>query len=310
MDLFEISTHASARLIEYLKIYYSLCRFESWPSWIFSFFLGSFIFTLPSLHRFILMFSSFTCATAFIFIINQYYDSKYDKNNEYKRQLPIASDIITPRKSLMFSIILSILSLFIATYTDIKILPYLLIYIGLGIAYSAPIINLKTKPIIDFIVSGVGAGYLPFLIGLGTSKQLYLNNLFILSISVPLILYQSGGHIIQSVGDYHSDKREGLNTFSVRFGRKKAMVTAGILFISAGIYPFIYILFGFLQAHHIILCLILIPFIMPIIKRFMVLYFNPSDINVLYLKSTVNNVGLLILFIISAYILVFRFIYI
>ena len=47
-----------------------------------------------------------------------------------------------------------------------------LVYLAVWIAYSIPSFRLKSVPIIDFIVSGIGAGLLPFLIGVAASSQL------------------------------------------------------------------------------------------------------------------------------------------
>lgn len=290
-----------------LKVYFSVCRLESWSSWIFSFVLGSILFTLPSVERLILIFLAFAFATAFTFVINQYFDREVDKNNKTKRTLPVASEKISPRKSLTFSALLGLSSLILVGLTDIHLLPCFIIYLGLGTAYSAPIPNFKNIPILDFMVSGVGAGFLPFYIGLGTAHQLDLNISLVILISAPLILYQFGGHIIQAVGDYTADRDVGLNTFPVRYGQKRAIFLAGVFFFLASISPFIYLFLGLIQPIHFILGVILIPLFIPILIRFIDLYKRPSEKNVINLQKTVKNIGIFGLIIILTYILLVRF---
>ena len=290
-----------------LKVYLSICRLESWPSWIFNFVLGSILFTLPTVERLILILLAFTFATAFIFVINQYFDREADKNNKTKRNLPIASEKISPRKSLTFSALLGLSSLILVALTDTHLLPYFIIYLSLGTAYSAPIPNFKSIPILDFMVSGVGAGFLPFYMGLGTAHQLDLNISLIILTSAPLILYQFGGHIVQAIGDYTADRDFGLKTFPVRYGPERAVFLAGFFFFLASIFPFIYLLLGIIQPIHFVLGVILIPLFIPIMIRFIDLYKEPSEKNVNNLQKTVKNTGLFGLIIILTYILIVGF---
>ena len=289
-----------------LKVYFSVCRLESWSSWIFSFVLGSTLFTLPSVDRLVLILLAFTSATAFLFVINQYFDRKADKYNKTKRILPIASEKISPRKSLTFSALLGLSSIILVALTDTHLLPHFLIYLGLGTAYSAPIPNFKSIPILDFTVSGLCAGFLPFCIGLGTAHRLDLNISHIILASAPLMLFQSGGHIIQAVGDYHADRDFGLKTFPVRYGRKKATFLAGFFFLLVFISPFIYLHLGLIQPIHFILGLLIIPILIPITMRFIDLYKKPSEKNVIKLQKTVKNIGVYGLIIVQTYIIVFH----
>jgi len=42
--------------------------------------------------------------------------------------------------------------------------------------------------------------------------------------AIPLTLIHCGGHIIQAVGDYDADRKTGVHTFVVRYGRKKGAI--------------------------------------------------------------------------------------
>lgn len=290
----------------FLKVYYSACRFESWFSWIFSFALGSIIFTLPPFERFIPIFFAFAFATASIFVVNQYFDREADKKNEAKRSLPIASEIMTPSSSLVFSFLLGASCLILVLLTDFHLLPYFIIYLGLWISYSAPIPKFKNIPVLDFTVSGLGAGFLPFYIGLGTARRPDLDLLFIFLITAPLVLFQSGGHIIQAIGDYQADRDFGLKTFAVKYGPKRATTVAGLLFCLTFISPLIYLYLNLLQPIYLLLVGILLPLFLPVIRRFIHLYKNPSENNVLALKRTARNVGIFVLIILWIYVLMIK----
>jgi 4-hydroxybenzoate polyprenyltransferase len=290
-----------------LKVYYRVCRLESWTSWIFSFVLGSILLSLPSLERFITVSLAFMLATAFIFVINQYFDREADKHNDIKRRLPLASGSLSPRGSILFSALLVSSSLVLVLLTDMLLLPPLIFYLGLGIAYSAPIPNLKTVPIADFIVSAVGAGFLPFYIGLATARRSAVDIPLMLFISVPLMAFHSGGHLVQTLGDYSADRDFGLNTFPVRYGQKKAAFLVAFFFFLAFLSPFVYLFLGLIQPVHFVIAVILIPLFPSILMRFIELYKQPSEEHAVNLQKTVKKTGIFGLVIILAYVLAVRF---
>ena len=290
-----------------LKVYYRICRLESWTSWIFSFVLGSILFSLPSPERFITVSLAFMLATASIFVINQYFDREADKHNDVKKRLPLVSGSLSPRESILFFALLVSSSLVLVLLTDVLLLPPFIFYLGLGMAYSAPFPNLKTVPIADFTVSAVGAGFLPFYIGLATSRLSAVNILPMLLISMPLMAFHSGGHLVQALGDYSADMDFGLNTFPVKYGQKKAAFLTVFFFFLASLSPFIYLLLGMIQPVHFAIAVVLIPLSMPILIRFIELCKQPSEEHAMNLQKTVKKIGVFGLVIILAYILAVRF---
>jgi len=83
------------------------------------------------------------------------------------------------------------------------------------------------------VISGIGAGFLPFLIGGGLTDKLISSIPSIMWDAMPLMLIHCGGHIIQAVGDYESDRKTGVHTFAVRYGKKKGVILAGFMFLIA-----------------------------------------------------------------------------
>jgi len=275
--------------MEYIKV----MRVGSWLGWIFSFGFGSIFLGLPSPERFLAMLFAFSFATASIFILNQYFDRKEDQENKVKSKLPVASGRIAPKTALIFSLWLIISCLALVIFVDTNLLSLFLIYLVFGTAYSAPPFRLKSVPVVDFVVSGLGAGFMPFLMGLELTDKLGSNiSLFILCVA-PLMLVHCGGHIIQAVGDYEVDCKMGVHTFVVRVGKKNGAVVAGFMFLVAFFSPFVYSAFGLLSYKHLFLFFILFPLSVPIIKRYADVLKNQSTKNVIDMQKTSTKYGVI-----------------
>ena len=275
--------------MEYIKV----MRVGSWLGWIFSFGFGSIFLGLPPLERFLAMLFAFSFATASIFILNQYFDRKEDQENRFKSKLPVASGRIAPKTALIFSLWLIISCLALVIFVDTNLLSLFLIYLVFGTAYSAPPFRLKSVPVVDFVVSGLGAGFMPFLMGLELTDKLSSDiSLFILCVT-PLMLVHCGGHIIQAVGDYEVDRKMGVHTFVVRVGKKNGAVVAGFMFLVACFSPFVYSASGLLSYKHLFLFFALFPLSVPIIKRYADVLKNPSTRNVIDMQKTSTKYGVI-----------------
>jgi len=275
--------------MEYLKI----TRVGSWLGWIFSFGFGSIFLSLPPLERFLVVLFALSLATASIFILNQYFDRKEDQENAFKSNMPVASGRIAPRTALIFSLLLIILCLVLVILVDTNLISLFLIYLVFGTAYSAPPFRLKTVPVVDFVVSGIGAGFMPFLMGLELTGKLSSDISSIMLGVVPLILIHCGGHIIQAVGDYEVDRKMGVYTFVVRYGRKNGAIVAGFMFLLACFLPLVYSVFGLLSYRHLFLFFILFPLSVPIIKRYAAVLKKPSTKTVINMQKTATKYGII-----------------
>jgi 4-hydroxybenzoate polyprenyltransferase len=172
---------------------------------------------------------------------------------------------------------------------NVHVLPLFIVYLGLWTAYSTPPLRLKSVPVADVVVSGVGAGLLPFLIGGELTDKLVSNIPSIMLGAMPLMLIHSGGHIIQAVGGYEADLKTGVHTFVARYGRKKGVIVAGFMFLIAGFSPFVYSAFGLLPYRHLFLFFIIFPLSIPIILRYADMLKNPSTKNVIYIQKTTRK---------------------
>ena len=283
---------------EYLKA----ARVESWLGWIFNFGFGSILFDLPPSERVVIFLFAFSLATASVFVLNQYFDRKEDRENEIKFNLPIASGRITPRRALIFFFSLIALCLVLVILVDVHLTPLFLIYLGLWTTYSAPPFRLKTVPIVDFVVSGMGAGLLPFLMGLGASRQLNTSISVVLLSAAPLMLVHSSGHILQAVGDYEADRKTGIHTFVVKYGKKKGVIVMGFMSLTAALLPFIYSVFGLLSPRHLLLFIVSFPLSISIARHYINVLRNPSTRSVIDLQKMAIKYGTIMLSVIWVYV--------
>jgi 4-hydroxybenzoate polyprenyltransferase len=294
----------------WFKPYIEICRIESWLSWVFGFALGAIFFSSPLLGQAIAIFFAFSFATASIFILNQYFDRQADAKNRLKSNLPIASRQISPCNALIFSFLL-IISCFILVYiTDINLSLPLFLYLALWAMYSAPTPRLKAIPVIDFLTAGVGAGFLPFFIGSSVTIQSSSNISLIILATIPLILFHCGAHIIQTIGDYEADQEAGINTFVVRYGRKKGVTIAGLTFTLAFLFPFIYLFTGSVSPSHLVFFTMILLLSIPLLLRFEYLYKNPCSSNVISLKKSVKKYVILALTFALIYVLMMKSVFI
>ncbi|MCW4018951.1 MAG: UbiA family prenyltransferase [Candidatus Bathyarchaeota archaeon] len=278
-----------------LKEYLAIARVDNWVGWIFSLCIGCVFLTLPSPVLITILLFAFSFATAGIFILNQYYDREDDKENIEKAVLPVASGRITPQRALILSLSLMATSLLLAFSINVATFALFFVYLVLWTAYSAPPFRLKVIPTMDFAVSGIGAGLLPFLIGLSLSSQQNVNVLFVLIIGLSLTLAHSSGHILQALGDHEADEKQAVQTFVVKSGRKKAIILMGIFSIIAGILPFIYATRGFLPTNLFPVLFLPIPFCIPIALKYITLTSKPTTQNALILQKTTRKQGIIVM---------------
>jgi len=281
--------------------YLEAARVGSWFGWIFNFGFGSVLFGVFPFERTVIGLFAFSLATASVFVLNQYFDREADRENEVKSSLPVASGRITPRRTLIFSFLLVISCLILVIIANVHVLPLFVVYLGLWTAYSTPPFKLKSVPVADFAISGIGAGLLPFLIGGGLNGKLISNIPSIMWGAVPLTIVHCGGHIIQAVGDYEADRKTGVQTFVVRYGQKKGVIVAGFMFLIVSLSPLIYSVFGLLPYRHLFLYFVLFPLSIPIVMRYADLLKDPSTKNVINMQKTTRKYGIIGITVIWAY---------
>jgi len=301
--------------IRKIRAYVKLFRFDSWQVWLFNFLLGCILFELPQISRFILVLFSFSLATSAIFILNQYFDRENDRANNLKKDLPIASGDVPPRIGLILFFSFTLMSLTSAFLTDISIFLLLLTFMLLGIGYSTPPLSFKNRPGIDVIVCGIGAGILPFFIGLQTAPLLTLQFEFpwmvrryqdALFTALPIFLIQCAGQIYQVVGDYEADALAKINTFAVKYGKQASLRFAAMLLLTTVSLPITYELFNLSLTPFLAWYLIAFVCLVPCLLYFMKRAQDASRTGFKRLREISRRAGIGILLILILYVLIVR----
>lgn len=110
---------------------------------------------------------------------------------------------------------------------------------------------------------------------------------------MPLIFIHCGTHIFQAIGDYEVDRKNGVNTFVVKYGRKKGTIVAGLMFTITCSLPIFYAVFKIISYIHLLVYFILIPLFIPIIMRYGDVLKNPSNKTIGDLNKTARKYGLI-----------------
>ena len=300
-----------------IHAYVRLLRFDSWQVWLFNFLLGCILFELPSISRFIIVLVSFSLATSAIFILNQYFDQENDKANNLKKDLPMASGEVSPRAGLTLFFVFTAVSLTSAFLTDISVFLLLVALMLLGIGYSTPPVCFKSRPGLDVIVCGVGAGILPFFIGVQTAPLLtwqfefpwmvrrYQDALFT---ALPIFLVQCAGQIYQVVGDYRADVSAKINTFAVKYGRKTALRFASTSLLVTVSLPIIYELLNLSLTPFLTWYMVAFVCLVPCLLYFLKRTQDASEKNFQKLRNLSRRAGAVILLILILYVFIVRII--
>ncbi len=300
-----------------IHAYIKLLRFDSWQVWLFNFLLGCILFELPPIGRFLIVLVSFSLATSAIFILNQYFDYENDKANELKKDLPIAAGEVSPRTALTLFYVFTSVSLTSAFLTDISVFLLLVAFMLLGIGYSTPPFYFKNRPGLDVIVCGVGAGILPFFIGVQTAPLLTLEFEFTwmvrryqdaLFTALPIFLIQCAGQFYQVVGDYEADSLAKINTFAVKYGKKTALRFAAISLLTTISLPIIYELLNLSLTPFLGWYLIAFVCLVPCLLYFMKRAQDASEKNFKKLRAISRRGGTVILLILILYVLIVKLI--
>jgi 4-hydroxybenzoate polyprenyltransferase len=129
----------------------------------------------------------------------------------------MAGGELSRREGLLLSVSFLVSSAVLSVFVG-PIFPFLMLtYFLLWLAYSHPKIHLKSRPVIDLIVAGIGAGLMPFLAGWNAFLS---SSSFPITLALTFLLAQAGGHTLHTVGDREADILVGMNTSAVRFGER------------------------------------------------------------------------------------------
>lgn len=205
-----------------------------------------------------LILSTFIVGT--VYIINQIYDRESDALN--KKLFFIPKRIITLKQAKYQSYFLVIV--FIAGsvlfHMDWYYILFNIALLILGICYSIPPFQFKSRPGLDLLLNMIGYGSLSFFIGWTVDKDISQSMLIF---SLPYFIFMAAMYINTTLIDYEGDKDSGLLTTGVFLGKNLASFISLIVVLST-------LLISYLQQNWIIFSIVGISlafFIIASIKK-------------------------------------------
>ena len=168
--------------------------------------------------------TSFTL-TAASMAINDYYDRQIDAVNEPNR--PIPSGLIKPRDALIFAAVLSMLGFAAAYLTNALCLVTAIIAWMVFATYTT--VGKRSGLPGNFLVSTCVA--IPFVYGsIAIVADVRLNVLLFASMA---FLSNTGREITKGIVDVKGDMTANVKTMAVRYGEKKAAISAALFYVLA-----------------------------------------------------------------------------
>lgn len=181
---------------------------------------------LFSLKVIIFTLATFALSSA-IYAFNAWAGYSEDVENER------LSDLKNKKKFFIYSMILFII-LFIVLYSLIDILLVVLSLISFFIwmVYSFPKKGFKYKPLLGTMIHFAGQ-VIHFQMGFAVLMKPDINSILI---SFYFALLFSAGHLNHELIDYEADRKMGINTGAVHFGKKNWEIVSSVLFSISTLY--------------------------------------------------------------------------
>jgi 4-hydroxybenzoate polyprenyltransferase len=160
-----------------------------------------------------------TLIMGIIYIINQIYDRETDALN--KKLFFIPSGIVTVKQAKIQIYVLIFIFILGNIYfkLDWYFIFFNILLLILGICYSMPPLQFKSRPGLDILVNTIGYGWLAFFIGWTIYKPVS-NEMWIHSL--PYFVFMAAVYINTTLIDLEGDKDSGILTTGIFMGKKIA----------------------------------------------------------------------------------------
>lgn len=155
-----------------------------------------------------------------IYAFNEWGGCLYDKHDSAKAYTPLLAGKITPREMFLLALVCVFVSSVLYALLDTRLLIIVFVNSVMGVLYVHPKILLKNVPCVSctmlFLVS-VGDFLLGWLVFSPHISQGILIGFYFGILGIV-------GQSYHEAGDYDSDKRAGVHTNAVRFGKKRIFI--------------------------------------------------------------------------------------
>ena len=157
--------------------------------------------------------------------INDYYDRRIDAINEPGR--PIPSGVVKPRQAFVFAAMLTGVGFVAAFLANLSCLVIAVVAWLMFSAYTT--VGKRSGLPGNFLVSACVA--VPFIYGSAVALGI-ISTSILLFVSM-VFLSNTGREITKGIVDVQGDKGQGVKTLAVRWGEKRAAVTAAVFYVAA-----------------------------------------------------------------------------
>lgn len=158
------------------------------------------------------------------YALNDAYDYHTDIINRRKNDLVIDGKALHPRylpfvKSAVF-VAMAILALSSILTLNPSNMLLMALFLFFAYSYSSPPLRLKERPPLDSIANGICYFLAPVLLGMSFGQSVFPIDAKFLYAAFCV----AGVHAFSTVMDYEPDKKAGITTFSIRFGKRAAIL--------------------------------------------------------------------------------------
>ncbi len=179
-------------------------------------------------------FLAYTALISILYILNQIADRKSDAINQ--KHLLIAEGMISTRNAYIEIGLLFLVIVFLLIKLPLSIIIFMVISFLFGIFYSFPPFKLKAVPFADFLINGIGYGFVNFSVGWLTFNK--FSSQTVIS-SLPYVLAVSAIFVNTTILDIEGDKKCGYLTTGVLLNKRKSALFALVLIIACIFYSLI-----------------------------------------------------------------------
>ncbi|AFL95573.1 hypothetical protein CL1_1374 [Thermococcus cleftensis] len=209
---------------------------------------GLVAFTIARYHYGVFFTADFLIAMLVVFlvtsaglVINEYHDYELDLLAN-RTELPLVSGKVSLRVAKLLGYGLLIPALALSALISLKALVITLIASFLAIAYSAPPMRFKARPLVDSLTNGLTYG--PVTMGL-IFESLGLPVRWAVVYSLPFFVLLSAGHMILAIPTIDEDLALGARTSASWLGRERGIKVGMLLFALSSIMVVVYCLLGY-----------------------------------------------------------------
>jgi len=169
---------------------------------------------------------------AHLYTFNEWAGYSFDRRDPLKRLTPLLSGKVAPREMLLLSSVFALICIILYAVLDFRFLIIVFIDTLVGALYAHPKILLKSVPFVSLVILFI-VSVLDFLLGwLIFSPSLHKGLLIGMYFGILGIV----GQLYHEAGDYNSDKKVGIKTNAVRYGKRSVFITGFIFYTVSCVY--------------------------------------------------------------------------